>query len=61
MSKLSKSDQRFIMNTIKLEVSDQEGIDLSDLKIVRQEKKNVWFVARISTGRGIVRKFDHEL
>lgn len=49
------------MNTIMLEVSDQEGIDLSDLKIVRQEKKNVWFVARISTGRGIVRKFDHEL
>ena len=49
------------MNTIKLEVSDQEGIDLSDLKIVRQEKKGVWFVARISTGRGIVRKFDHEL
>ena len=49
------------MNTIMLEVSDQEGIDLSDLKIVRQEKKKVWFVARISTGRGIVRKFDHEL
>lgn len=57
---LSNEDKTFLMHTTLLEVSVKEGIDVDDLHVVHQKKNGVWFVARISTGRGVVRVFDSE-
>ena len=53
-------DKKFVMDTIMLEASVDQGIDLSDLKIIYQKTKGAWFVARISTGRGITKVLDSE-
>ena len=54
------NDKKFVMETTMIEASLDQGIDLSDLKIIYQKAKGAWFVARISTGRGIARVLDSE-
>jgi hypothetical protein len=58
--KMALDDKKFVMDTTMIEASVDQGIDLSDLKVVYQKKKGAWFVARISTGRGIARVLDSE-
>ena len=60
MTTITLDDKKFVMDTTMLEASVDQGIDLSDLKFVYQKKKGAWFVARISTGRGIARVLDSE-
>ena len=60
MTTITLDDKKFIMGTTLLEASVDQGIDLSDLKVVYQKEKAAWFVVRISTGRGIARVLDSE-
>ena len=57
---MTLDDKKFAMDTTMLEASVDQGIDLSDLKVVYQKAKGAWFVARIRTGRGIARVLDSE-
>ena len=57
---MTLDDKKFVMDTAMLEASVDQEIDLFDLKVVYQKEKSAWFVARISTGRGIARILDSE-
>jgi hypothetical protein len=57
---MTYADKEFAMDTVMLEISIQEHIDLSDLTVVHQKSKAEWFVARKSTGRGIYKILDSE-
>ena len=54
------NDKKFVMETAMIEASLDQGIDLSDLKIIYRKAKGAWFVVRVSTGRGIARVLDSE-
>jgi hypothetical protein len=54
-------DKEFIMNTVMLEVSENQEIDLSDLRIVYPKKpKGAWYIKRMSSGRGVARVLDNQ-